>query len=267
VDEEGRMRLFLRVALLFALASLSAVPCRAFQAQVNAAALAAAFEGAQVVDLRTCKVSSVVKLREVVGIPPPSGEVLVKAFDRNAIPYALKPAFPHPGIAGVTILGRYIAILRTEFGDEYEDVLRHELVHAYIVQASPKPLPFWFQEGSAVHFSTDRDQKLYGRPSRVVHGATEAKVVDIAPNYKQKLQSFHYLIEKVGKKRFYAWYKNAVMTGVVNARPLLGLGAEDSGQAQRARKPFPIWLAGAIAAVVIAVVVTGYYATRQGEAD
>lgn len=231
--------------------------------QIDESALRAAFADAQSIDLATSKVSSVVTLRDVVEIPPPSTPVLVKTFAREHIPEALKPAFSNPDIMGVTISGRYIAIIRTEFYKEYQDVLRHELVHAYISMASPQPLPFWFQEGSAVHFSMDKTRKFYGQPSKDQIGVMVGRTVELTDAYKQKLQSFHFLIEKVGKKRFYEWYRNAVETGVVDARPLVGLTPKVETKSGRFNRPFPVWLGVVIGIVVISIIVIGLYAARR----
>jgi hypothetical protein len=230
--------------------------------RVSDAELAAAFVGAQRVDLRTSKASSVVTLREVVKLPPPAAPVLVKTFRRESIPVVLKPVFANSGIMGVTMNSRFIAILHTEFPKEHEDILRHELVHAYISMISPKPLPFWFQEASAVHFSTDKGRKFYGKPAEEV-GRMVGKTVDLTDTYKQKLQSFHFLIEQAGKEKFYEWYREAVLTGDVDARLLLGLKPAIETQPRRFRKPFPLWLGLAIAGVVVVVTIIGFYAAKM----
>ena len=112
---------------------------------------------------------------------PASEPVLVKVFARNHLPPVLQPAFSRPGVSGVTIDGRYIAILQTEFRKEYEDILGHELVHAYVSLVSPKPLPFWFQEGGAVHLSMGKGRKFYGQPSKTEAHVTVGRVVELDP--------------------------------------------------------------------------------------
>jgi hypothetical protein len=230
-------------------------------AQWDSAALDDAFRGAQVIDLAKSRVPSVVALREVVKIPPPAEPVLVKTFRRDGLPPAIRPAFSKPETNGVTIGGRYIAIIHTEFSKEYDDVLSHELVHAYISLASPKPLPTWFHEGSAVHFSIDKNWKFYGKPSDSQAGVMVGQKVELPEFYKNKLQNFHYLIEKVGKPKFYKWYREAVMTGVVNARPLLGL----TPVAKRTpfTKAIPVWAIVLAGMVVAGISVAGYYAMRR----
>ena len=232
------------------------------QALPDSAALDAAFEGAQVVDLRTSTVPSVVILREKIRIPPPSQPVLVKVFKRENLPAVLRPAFSREGVTGVTILGRYVAILQTDFQKEFEDVLAHELVHAYVTLASPKPLPFWFQEAGAVLFSTGKARKFYGRPSRTEVGVTEGRIVSLDPTYKQKLQSFNYLIDRVGKERFYQWYRRSVLTGLVDASSLLRekIPVREASSGTRA-VPVWLWVAGGLVVMVVAVI--GFYAARR----
>ncbi len=227
-------------------------------------ALEKAFEGAQKIDLTTSKVSSVVKLREVVKIPPPADIVLAKTFKRESLPAVLQSAFANPNISGVTIGGRYIAIIHTDLHKEYDDILAHELVHAYITLASPNPLPFWFQEGSAVHFSTDKDRKFYGQPSKDQIGVMIGKTVELDDTYKQKLQSFHYMIEKAGDKKFNKWFREAVITGKVNPRPLLGLSEQPSASKHSAKRA-PFWFVGVIAVVVIVVIIIGIHTARREE--
>lgn len=230
---------------------------------IDDSSLDAAFQGAQKVNLATSKVPSVVKLREVVKIPPPTSPVLVKTFKKESLPDVLHPAFANPGIMGVTIRGRYVAILHTEFPKEYEDVLSHELVHAYITQVSPKPLPFWFQEGSAVHFSTDKGWKFYGKPSDKQVGVLEGRVMNLTDTYKQKLQSFHFMIDQEGEKKFDKWYRDAVMTGTVEPRTLLGLPPKAVTAASAPRASFKPWLGALVGVVVMVVMVAGYFAVKR----
>ncbi|MCE5323035.1 hypothetical protein LLG46_06945 [bacterium] len=238
--------------------------CGVFAESFDPAALDEAFKGAQQIDLATSQVPSVVKLRDVVKIPPPTQSVLVKTFKRDSIPPVLTQAFVNPNVSGVTIAGRYVAIIQTNLTKEYNDVLSHELVHAYISLACPKPLPFWFQEGAAVHFSTDKTRKFYGQPSKDQTGVMIGKTVELNETYKQKLQSFHFMIEKAGDKKFNKWFREAVMTGTVDPRPLIGLGDSPSAQPSP-NKHLPIWLIAAIAGIVIIVIAIGIYAARRDD--
>jgi hypothetical protein len=226
-------------------------------------ALAEAFVGAEKVDLRTCDVSSVVTLREKVGIPPPSTPVLVKVFERNALPAVLRPSFAQEGAAGVTINGKYIAIIKTELRDEYADILRHELVHAYITLASPAPLPLWFQEGSAVHYSMGKNRKFYGQAVKEQPGVVIGKTVELPESYKQQLQTFNYILDTVGEQQFNAWYKEAVMTGNVDPRPLLGLDSQTAQGSKRSGKRPTLWLLGVMGGILAVALVVAFIAARQ----
>ena len=215
------------------------------------------------IDLRTCMSASVVKLRKTIGVPPPSTIVLVKQFTRQTLPAELQYAFARPNTQAVTINGRFIAILKTDFHQEYQDVLNHELVHAYISLAAPKPLPFWFQEASAVYFSTDADWKVYGRPSEKYAGVTEVKVATLPEDYQQKLQNFHFLIERVGVQKFHKWYRNAVTTGDVEARALLGLPKPAVPKPKPQGDSTLMWAGIGAGSVVVVVLVGGFFAARR----
>jgi|YNPBryBLVA2012_1023415.scaffolds.fasta_scaffold22798_2 hypothetical protein len=243
---------------LFALMSVSASAIPEFE-------LHQIYADAKRIDLRTCKVSSVVALREVVGIPPPSMPVLVKTFKDGDVPPALQPMFPTPNVRGVTFNGgRYVALLESAYDKENQDLLKHELVHAYITQASPEPLPFWIQEGAAVHFSIDANSRFYGGPSKTLEGVTEGHVSILPDTYKRRLHDFHYLIEKVGKPRFYAWLRDAVVTGHVDARPLLGLPPARSVPQPQVGVGWMIrWVPVLAAVLVLALVVVAVVTAKR----
>ncbi|MGQ9764836.1 MAG: hypothetical protein ACUVRI_08115 [Armatimonadota bacterium] len=228
------------------------------------AALREAFRGARVVDLRTSEVSSVVTLRDVVKIPPPSTPVLVKVFRKNELPPVLREVFVRPGVSGVTIFGRYVAILETEFRKEQEDILRHELVHAYITLVSPRPLPLWFQEASAVMFSTGKSRKFYGKPSETYPRMIVGKLVELHQLYSQKLHSFEYLLERAGKKRFYSWLRSCVVTGEVDPGVLLDENKAHVGTVEKKGIGLPVWLWFVVGTVVVVVLILGFYLTRIG---
>ena len=231
-------------------------------------ALVKLFKDARRVDLRTCQASSVLALRNVVKIPAPETAVLVKTFARKSLPAELRETLASSGAGnssmnGVTMNGRYIVVIRSGFAKEDSDILNHELVHAYISLASPKPLPFWFQEASAVHFSTDTSRRVYGKPSEKHSGVTEAKVVELTGQYQRKLQSFHFLIERVGKKRFYKWYANAVETGIVDSHPLLGLSEPHPPVPDESGKPLLIGIIVAAMVIVLTMIVRGLVSAKR----
>ncbi len=228
------------------------------QARVTTADLDEVFRGAQIVDLRTSKVPSVVTLREQVKIPPPAEPVKVKAFVREKLPSLLEPIFEKEAVRGVTIAGKYVAILKTETDAEYQDVLSHELVHAYVTLVSPEPLPFWFQEGSAVKFSTGAARRIYATAPPPDSDLLMGRVVEVDPTYKQKLQSFNYLIDKVGKQEFYDWYRRTVETGVVDTSSLLRRGTPPPAYPLQSSRPVPSWIWILAAGVIAVIILIGY---------
>jgi hypothetical protein len=238
---------------------LSATAC----AQVDDSALERLFSGAKKIDLRTCSAPSVVKLREAVRIPAPITPVFVKEFPPDAIPPEIQWAFARPGTVGVTLNHRFIAVLRSDFKRECQDILNHELVHAYISLASPKELPFWFQEASAVHFSTDADRSVYARPSEKYSGITEAKVSELPADYQQKLQNFHFLIVRSGPDKFYQWYRQTIASGYVDVRPLLGLPPLHKTEPRPDENRMSLWIGISAVCIVVLVLAGGFYAIRR----
>lgn len=228
------------------------------QSRVTTADLEAVFQGARIVDLRTSKVPSVVTLREQVKIPSPTEPVKVKVFVRERLPLVLQPIFQNDAVRGVTIAGKYVAILRTETDAEYKDVLSHELVHAYVTLVSPRPLPFWFQEGSAVKFSTGSARRIYATAPPPNSDLLAGRVVEVDPTYKQKLQSFKYLIERVGKQEFYDWYRRAVETGVVDTSNLLRRGTPSPIYPLQRNRSLPYWVWIVAAWLIAVIILIGY---------
>ncbi|MDO8684112.1 MAG: hypothetical protein Q7N50_11590 [Armatimonadota bacterium] len=190
------------------------------------AALAAEFLTGDVYVLSTSKIESVVKLRESVKIPPPAGFVYVKKYaSESSMPPVVRQVFESmtkPGgghVRGVTIRGRYIALLESEYHGELHDNLVHEMVHAYLVLASNGELPEWFQEASAVYFSIGKEGKLY-------HKTKDLRVIvdmKMPEEYKNNLHLFRYLEQKVGQEKLYEFIRRAVETGEPDARLALGL--------------------------------------------
>ena len=225
------------------------------------AALAAEFLTGDTYLLSTSNVKSVVKLREWVKIPPPPGLVFVKK-------YASVPSMP-PEVAdifrsvatseggqvrGVTIKGRYIALLQTPYHDELVDNLAHEMVHAYITLAAQGELPRWFQEGAGVYFSTGKESRLYGRT-----GDPRMKQVTIPEDYKRKLFSFQYIEQKLGRKGLFEFVRRSVVTGRADPRAALGLGPA------RQSPKRALWPAAVVGAGIAIVLIVGWLISRRSE--
>lgn len=223
------------------------------------AVLAAEFLTGELYMLDNCKAPSVVKLREQVKIPPPGGFVYVKKYaGASSMPPEVADVFSglsgseETNVRGVTIQGRYIALLDSKYPTETADNLSHEMVHAYITLACPKDLPRWFQEGAAVYFSTGRDSKLYGNV-----GDPKMVEMTLPEDYKTKLYSFQYIERTAGKEKLYEFVRRSVETGRVEPRKALGLGPRHAVE----RKSPPVALF--IGLGVIALLVIGWFVWRH----
>jgi len=218
------------------------------------AVLTAEFLTGDVYLLSTCQIKSVVKLREWVKIPPPGGFVYVRKYpDKSAMPREVADVFEQlkgsepTDVRGVTIYGRFIALLEGEYHDELEDNLAHEMVHAYITLASPNPLPVWFHEATAIYFSTGKESKLYGKT-----GDPKMVQMTIPEDYKKKFYSLKYIESKVGREKLFEFVKESVETGNVDSRKVLGLNLNPSKEDKQS-PPYIIIIGGG--AIILAVVI------------
>jgi hypothetical protein len=229
------------------------------------AALAAEFLTGDVYLLSTSKIKSVVRLRDWVKIPPPSGYIYVKKYKTTSdMPPEVADAFQiltgseDANVRGVTMCGRYIALIEGEYHDELEDNLAHEMVHAYITVASPKPLPLWFQEGTAVYFSTGQDSRLYGNT-----GDPKVVIATLPEDYKTRLHSLQYIENKVGRKKLYDFVRESVETGNVDPRKALGLAPAEAPKAEKkASSSVVIFIM--VGAIILGVVI--WFIIRRDEA-
>jgi hypothetical protein len=192
------------------------------------AAMAAEFLKGDTYTLSTAQISSVVTLRKSVKIPPPAGFVYVREYSSQAsMPPVVRQAFvsltrtDNAHVEGVTIHGRYIALMKSDFHRELEDNLAHEMVHAYLTLACKGPLPTWFQEAAAVYFSLGEDSRYYNK----TNDPAVIKDMRLPEDYKGNLHLFQYLEDKVGKDKLYEFIREAVRTGNPDARTALGLKA------------------------------------------
>ncbi|MEN6372516.1 MAG: hypothetical protein ABFD64_10950 [Armatimonadota bacterium] len=227
------------------------------------AALTAEFLTGDTYLLSTSKIKSVVKLREWVKIPPPPGFVYVKKYSsQQAMPPEVSRIFDSlkggegTNVRGVTIQGRFIALIVGDYHDELEDNLAHEMVHAYITIASPKPLPKWFQESTAVYFSTGKESKIYGKT-----GDPTVVQMTLPADYKQKLYSLKYIESKIGRKKLFKFVKESVETGNVDGRKVLGLSS--NAPQNGATPPYAILIGGG----AIILVVIGWFIAHRDRDD
>ncbi len=231
----------------------------------QAASFAAEFMKGDCYDLATCKVNSVVTLREKVKIPPPEGLVYVRKYKNvDEMPPFVARLFQKEADKrfdgspqGLTIQGRFIAIIVPEYHSALEDIFAHELVHAYITLACPKVLPHWFQEGAAVYFSTGTSKRLH-------YKVGENKIVEttLPEDYKRNLFSFQYIENQAGKDGLYEFVRKSVMTGDVDSRSALGL---DPAEPPAERKYGRLVVPAIVAAFILVIALIIYMIRHDGE--
>ena len=221
------------------------------------AALAAEFLTGDTHLLSTSRAKSVVRLREQVKVPPPAGFVYVRKYaSPSAMPPVVRQAFAQPRadgarVQGISIRGRYIALLDTEYDEELADNLAHELVHAYLTLASKGDLPGWFQEGAGVYFSLGSKEKLYPN----MNDPSQSKDVRAPGDYKSALYSFQYIEHKMGRARLYEFIRRAVETGDPDPRWALGMKPLGQQESPAPSSGHGLPLAGFIVAGVVAALI------------
>jgi hypothetical protein len=162
------------------------------------------------IDLTISNDPAVIKLRDEIGIPPPPGWIFIRYYpNRQAMPEQVQYAFENPQVAGVTILSKYIAIIKEPSASWAEsalqnlsipNILSHELVHAYVnsVLAKkhlllPDGFPRWFVEGLASHIShSDRPHSIITQTLSFNQTATD--------EYQRFVLIFKYLENRLGQK-------------------------------------------------------------------
>ncbi|HEX3046883.1 MAG TPA: hypothetical protein VHY08_19165, partial [Bacillota bacterium] len=98
-------------------------------------------------------------LREEVKILPPKGGAIVRVYKNKLVmPPPIRDLF-QGNIQGFTHWRRFIAVNKVRKSpEELENIISHELVHAYIFSAlgADDTLPKWFTEGVALYLSNTK---------------------------------------------------------------------------------------------------------------
>ncbi|MCL6591808.1 MAG: hypothetical protein K6U80_17890 [Firmicutes bacterium] len=136
-------------------------------------------------------------LREEVKIPPPKGGAIVRVYaSKSVMPPPVKAMF-QGDIQGITHWYRFIAVNGARKSpEELENIISHELVHAYIFSALGKndTLPNWFNEGVALYLSGTKDQ--YISPG----GFFGDFISRASDEYEEYRQVFKYLERSQGRQ-------------------------------------------------------------------
>jgi hypothetical protein len=196
--------------------------------------------GAEHIMLATTEDAAVVELRERVGLPVPQGLVFVRYFnERDNMPPLISHAFQRPDTRAVTLLSRYIAVLRPPSQGPWQESWRdqavekslsHELVHAYInslLNGQPGTLPLWFHEGCAIFLSGSNDPTPFTDLVETPAGFRFVTYQSQNPeDYAAYERLFRYLQARLGRQGLYEQINRAVMDCTVDG--LLSIvGASD----------------------------------------
>jgi hypothetical protein len=189
-------------------------------------------------------------LREQVGLPVPQGLVFVRYFDkRDDMPPLISRAFQRPDTRAVTLLSRYIAVLRPPSQGPWEGAWRdrvlekslsHELVHAYMLSLlgdEAGTLPLWFHEGCAIFLSGSNDPTPLTDLVETPAGYRFVTYQSQSPeDYAAYARIFQYLKDRLGQQGLYEQINRAVTDRTVHGL-LSMVGAPDEtalyNQAQR----------------------------------
>jgi hypothetical protein len=138
-------------------------------------------------------------LRKELPIAPPKGRAVVRFFDsENPMPQALVTFHRNlPDVTGACFAHRFIAIFRG--GADLEDVVSHELVHAYVGSALGANDSFedWFNEGFALNIArTPVTSVLSGTPETGEFTAT------LTAQYREYKHVFDRLEKHLGRVQY-----------------------------------------------------------------
>ena len=193
----------------------------------------------QLVDLGTHNDPALQLLRERVRLPAPRGYVFVRTFSsRHAMPSDILVAFQRENTRGVTILGRYIAMLAPQPTHSSEEslyqrmhrrVLSHELVHAFIGSsvewqrsrsdpaqrvALRNRLPVWFHEGCATYLSDSPGGACVTELVETPAGYRHLTLKSRAPaDYQAYKLAFDYAASRLGRRGLFDILRQTIEAG------------------------------------------------------
>lgn len=177
----------------------------------------------RLVNLAKSSNPALVKMREIVNLPPPPGFAFVRYLDEpEEVSYSPTGERDEGnGRPGYLYLTRYITIDRSQCLDQKTDqgkeqvlhILSHELVHSYITSSMgiqyQNALPKWFQEGLAVFITGDKAFEL------TVSKEGEDKktrTIELCKEYKKYNQAFQFLYFLKGEECFNRFVTRSIST-------------------------------------------------------
>ncbi len=158
----------------------------------------------------TAQTQSLRRLRDEVKLPVPPGGAIIRTYSNRATtPPPIRRLFEDEVTRGITRECRFIAVsAEHQSQEERNDVVAHELVHAYILSSLGEKdfdkLPKWFHEGAALYLTNAKEQY----ENYPVPGLRE---VSTSPDeYKEYQQVFQFLEQKVGRPRLSQFIRETV---------------------------------------------------------
>lgn len=193
----------------------------------------------QLIDLADIDDPAINRLRTETDIPAPDGYAYLRTYsDTTAMPQPLRYLFEEEGVAGVTFLTRFMAVLEqgglpwTEQALQSRTLPRtisHELVHAYVnSNLGPEKvtrMPAWFHEGVAIHFSNSGENQAIVTPNFTLYTTPP-------PEYRQYDLNFKYLEAYLGEQELHRLIQASVERGDVESL-LNSLNLEDVSELSR----------------------------------
>jgi hypothetical protein len=153
---------------------------------------------------------AVEKIRSELAIAPPPGFIYMRQYASvDAMPALVQKRFADPGVAGVTLNTRYIAVLadpRSLASGTVPKTVSHELIHAYLNAAGGaknlRAFPAWYDEGMAIYFSGSSD------PACTI-GDSSGQNCQTPEKYREYTDNFNYLESQLGSEPFLATLKQS----------------------------------------------------------
>lgn len=177
----------------------------------------------QLVDLVNMDDPALNRLRAETDISVPPGYAFLRIYnDTAAMPPPLRYLFEEEGVAGVTFLTRYIAVLEQTGLPWAEQALQsrslprtisHELVHAYVNSnlgaENAARMPAWFHEGVAIHFSNSGENQAIVTPNFTLYTTPPLE-------YRQYNLNFQYLEARLGDQELHKLIQQSIELGDVD---------------------------------------------------
>jgi hypothetical protein len=197
-------------------------------------------------------------LREEVKIPAPKGGAIVRIYTNKLVmPPPIRDLF-QGDIQGFTHWRRFIAVNKARKSpEELENIISHELVHAYIFSAlgADNTLPKWFTEGVALYLSNTKDQYI---SSNVFWGDFISRASD---EYEEYRQVFRYLEHSLGRRGITRFIRQTVeQQSVTDSLPQIA-GVSDYVVLRNKTMEWRTWrqnlFAGIGLGLILIIIITG----------